>query len=192
MEDLILFNVEEHSQYLAQFVDIHIACIEQDKLVAQFLPPLNRSKLEQHWATHAQHTKSGAKKIIMQFAPAADGTKELAGFVMLARDPTETGQYRGDIRYLLVSPSHRRKGIAARLMTRLEEIAKAEACTKLILGTEQGSTAEMVYPRLNYTKLCVIPDYCVSPVDNKEINQTLFFKDLDKVPVLGRTCVSEA
>ena len=78
----------------------------------------------------------------MQFVPAADGSKELAGYVMLARDPTETGQFRGDIRYLLVSPEHRRKGIAARLMTRLEEIAKAEACTKLVCSGSVRSRNE--------------------------------------------------
>jgi GNAT superfamily N-acetyltransferase len=45
---------------------------------------------------------------------------------------SETGTFRDIVEKLLVSPEHRRKGIAKVLMLKLEEIARVEGRTLLV------------------------------------------------------------
>jgi len=60
------------------------------------------------------------------------GEEELAGYVMLGMPVTETGPFRGSVEKLMVSPKYRQKGIAGRLMAKLEEVARAEGRTLLV------------------------------------------------------------
>ncbi|KAJ7168712.1 acetyltransferase [Mycena filopes] len=106
------------------------------------------------------------------------GQEQLAGYVVLYRPLTETGPFRGSVEKLLVSPNFRRRGIARKLMERLETEAKIRGQTLLMLDTEEDSPAENVYPKLGYNLLGVIPKYGVSPVDGSLIAGVFFWKQL--------------
>ncbi|KAJ7472663.1 putative acetyltransferase [Mycena latifolia] len=77
-------------------------------------------------------------------------------------------RFRGIVEKLLVSPNFRRRGMARKLMEKLEEL----------LDTETGSSAETVYPKLGYIQLGIVPKYGVSPVDKSLIAGTFFWKQL--------------
>ena len=65
--------------------------------------------------------------MILQFAEGDEETEaeaEVAGYVCLMMPATETGPFRGEVNKLMVSPDHRRKGVARRVMGLLEEVAR--------------------------------------------------------------------
>ncbi|KAJ7787732.1 acetyltransferase [Mycena olivaceomarginata] len=158
-----------HVALLPSFADIHIACIETDHTIATFTPPLKRDVILEWWKERAADSARGTRVIIMTLADdGAGGQQQLAG----------TGPFRGSVEKLLVSPNFRRRGLAKTLMATLEEQAKIHGQTLLTLDTETGSPAEIVYPKLGYTKLGVIPKYGVSPVDGSLIAGTFFWKQL--------------
>ncbi|KAF8139410.1 acyl-CoA N-acyltransferase [Mycena galopus ATCC 62051] len=167
-----------HVALIPAFADIHIACIETDHTIATFTPPLNREVMINWWKDRVQEVVDGKRIIVMTLAEDAEGQQQLAGYVMLHRPLTQTGPFRGSVEKLLVSPNFRRRGLARKLMEKLEEEAKIHGQTLLTLDTETGSPAETIYPKLGYLKLGVIPKYGVSPVDGSLIAGTFFWKQL--------------
>ncbi len=107
----------------------------------------------------------------MQMAPNLSiGEEELAGYVMLGMPFGQTEPFRGIVEKLLVPPEHRNKGIAKKLMGKLQQVTRKEGRLSLVgcepesskrghwswvqlLDTKKGSPAEAVYPRLGYVKL---------------------------------------
>ncbi|KAJ6512605.1 acetyltransferase [Mycena sanguinolenta] len=176
----ILFDPsnEKHLALIPAFADIHIACIETDHTIATFTHPLKRDVIIDWWKERVCDVIDGNRIIIMVLAEDAEGKQQLAGYVVLYRPLTETGPFRGGVEKLLVSPNFRRRGIARILMEKLEEQAKINGQTLLMLDTETGSPAEIVYPKLGYTKLGIIPNYGISPLDGSLIAGTFFWKQL--------------
>ncbi|KIW33447.1 uncharacterized protein PV07_00299 [Cladophialophora immunda] len=108
------------------------------------------------------------------------GTEELevSGVVSLATPFSQTGPFRALVQKLFVSPLHRRRGIARQLMARLEGVAVGLGRWNLMLDTEVGSGAELVYPRLGYERLGVVREYGYSPRDGRLVDEVWFWKDL--------------
>ncbi|KAJ7472666.1 acyl-CoA N-acyltransferase [Mycena latifolia] len=170
MDDVIVFDPTnpEHVALIPSFADIHIACIEIDHTIATFTPPLNRDVIINWWKERATDAADGKRIIFMAFAQYPDGQRQLA----------ETGPFRGVIEKLLVSPNFRRRGIARKLMEKLEEVAKARGQTLLMVDTVTGSPAESVYPRLGYILLGIVPNYGIHPLDRSLRGGTFYWKQL--------------
>lgn len=65
--------------------------------------------------------------------------------------------HRGWVNYLAVSPAHQRRGLAALLMQRVEELLQARGCPKLNLQVRAGNAAAVqFYRRLGYVEDPVI------------------------------------
>ncbi|TVY14514.1 Acetyltransferase [Lachnellula arida] len=180
MEKPILFDPKTQAHLIPSFVHIHKSCITSPPYtIATFLPPLRDDKMISWWQDRCQEVEKGERDIIMQMAlNEKTEENELAGFVMLGKPFAETGPFRGSVEKLLVLPEYRKRGIARALMLRLEEVAKAEGRGLLTLVTEVGSPAELVYPRLGYIEIGVVPKDQVSPVDGSLKDGKFFYKDL--------------
>lgn len=100
------------------------------------------------------------------------------GYVCLMMPASETGPFRGEVNKLMVSPRHRRKGVARRVMEKLEEVGRERGRTLLILDTTIGLPAEQVYPKLGWKEWGVLPNYGISPEDGRLVDERFFYKDL--------------
>ena len=124
-----------------------------------FLPPLSHDQALQFW----QRVQAGVQEtqLVLFVARNADN-EELLGTVQLALAPQTNGRYRAEIAKMMVHRNARRQGIGRRLMTALEDHAKAMGRTTLVLDTRQGEVSEQLYQRLGYQLCGVIPDYAES------------------------------
>ena len=129
-----VFSPEQHSHLIPLFVPVHTACITHDHTLAFFLPPLSSPKILSYWQSQATKAAAVSQTIIMQLATNDGGEEEIAGFVVLshANPVAETGPFRGEVEKLLVSPKFRRRGVARRLMWKVEEVAREEGRTLLV------------------------------------------------------------
>ncbi|KAH9908746.1 acyl-CoA N-acyltransferase [Xylariomycetidae sp. FL2044] len=189
-----LFSPSEHSHLIPYIAAIHTACITHDQTIATFLPPLDTERLVAYWQEWADEVSQGKRFISILFNQAAPGSSEpagpeLVGVVALSMPTTETGPlrvpdsadssvYRGTVEKLLVSPEYRRQGGARALMTHLESEALKRGRHLLDLGTEIGSPAELVYPRLGYVEIGKIPKYGISPVTRELKDHIFYYKQL--------------
>ena len=177
-----------HDHLAAQLAELHAACIQRDHMVATFLPPLDLPLMARWWQGKIDDIGRGTREILATVETVEGDGQELrevvTGVVMLDLTTGQTGPMRGAVEKLMVSPDHRRKGIARIVMGALETVAWERERWLLMLDTEQGSPAEKVYPRLGYTVVGVVPDSGISPKDGRHIGEVFFYKDLRKAGLL--------
>jgi len=78
---------------------------------------------------------------------------------------------------LLVDRKARRQGLGRRLMAAVEEMARDEGRTLLVLDTRQGEPSEEFYGALGYRRAGVIPNFAES-ADGTLHSTVLFYKEL--------------
>lgn len=105
---------------------------------------------------------------------------EVSGVVALSTPFSQTGPFRAIVQKLFVSPLHRQRGIARRMLVKLEDVALAHNRWNLMLDTSVGSTADNVYPKLGYERLGVVRGYGYSPKDGRLVDEVWYWKDLKK------------
>jgi len=206
---LLTDSTPDGDTILKGITHLHAACILHDHTMATFLPPLSHDTMHAWWRDRLGEVTSRRRHMIVCLAPTSARTAsvpspfesqehaspvmsmppstssgppelDVAGVVSLSMPETQTGPFRGLVEKLFVSPNHRRRGIARLMMARLEQVALAEGRWSLMLDTEKGSDAELVYPRLGYRRLGVVEEYGYSPRDGRLVDEVWFWKDLRK------------
>lgn len=120
----IFYNPSKHQHVLPQIATIHHDCVIHDSMPLSILDVSNRPKLDRYWQEKHAEVEVGTRVIALQFVVDDNGNQELAGLGSLDIPGEETGPFRSWIEKLMVSPRHRRKGFARRLMVKLEEAAR--------------------------------------------------------------------
>ncbi len=106
------------------------------------------------------------REALAEFGPrdrlliARDG-EAIVGTVQVRACWQPNQQFRGEIMKLLVHERVRGRGLAGALMERIESEALAVGLTLLVLDTNSGTTADRLYQRLGWTRVGVIPGYCL-------------------------------
>ena len=221
---IVPYSPKTHASLLPAIADLHITTILHDNAVMRFHPPFTdakRQKVLDFWKERLNSSaiEKGERVTILALSTATSPSKlppqdqsppdaeksssayagnvELAGVVELLTPSTalDTGPFRAEVEMLMVHPSHRRGGLARRLMITLEQLALEKGRTQLTLGTTRGSAAEThFYPRMGYVKFGVLPEYGIAP-DAKEdgrggkerVDGVYFYKDLRKEGMMDRS-----
>jgi GNAT superfamily N-acetyltransferase len=102
---------------------------------------------------------------------------ELVGTVQLVHAWPPNSQHRADVAKLLVHRRARGQGVGQALMEQLEQEARADGKTLLILDTVAERAADRLYERLGWTRLGTVPDYARDP-DGTFCDATFFYKHL--------------
>ena len=102
---------------------------------------------------------------------------ELVGTVQFVHAWPPNSQHRADVAKLLVHRSVRGQGVGRALMERLEDEARTDGKSLLILDTVAGRAADRLYDRLGWTRLGTVPDYALDP-DGRFCDATFFYKHL--------------
>jgi GNAT superfamily N-acetyltransferase len=148
-----------------------VDCVEGGASVS-YMAPFTHAQAREAFDAVARDVELGRRVLLAAFAG-----DELVGTVQVGLATPPNQPHRGEIAKLLVRRSARRHGVAARLMERAEEEARAEGKTLLVLDTVTGDAAERLYERLGWTRVGVIPNYALYP-DGRLCDTTVFFKAL--------------
>jgi GNAT superfamily N-acetyltransferase len=152
--------------------DVLIDCVESGASVS-FMLPLPRERAVAFWRSVASGVERGERVLIV----AEDGEGQILGTVQLVLAMPDNQQHRGDIAKMLVHRKARRRGIAQRLMAAIEDEARKEGRTVLVLDTVTGGDAERLYERAGWQRVGVIPKYALMPT-GEFCATTVFFKHL--------------
>jgi ribosomal protein S18 acetylase RimI-like enzyme len=148
-----------------------IACVAEGAGVS-FLPPLSRSVARDFWLGTAKRVAAGTLVLLAGWAGGV-----LAGTVSLALDMPENQPHRAEVAKLLVDPALRRRGLARRLMARVEMEALAANRSLLMLDTRSGDAGERLYRSLGWTVLGRVPGHAIA-ADGSLGDTTFFWKRL--------------
>ena len=86
-------------------------------------------------------------------------------------------RHKANVFAMYVSPDARGRGVGRALMEQLEEEARADGKSLLILDTVAERAADRLYGRLGWIRLGTVPDYALDP-DGSLCDATFFYKHL--------------
>ena len=146
-------------------------CVEGGASVG-YMAPFSHAEAREVFEAYAGDAEQGRRIILGAFLE-----DQLVGTAQLVTGLPPNQPHRADVARVLVHRSARKRGIAQRLMDRLEQEARAEGKTLLVLDAVTGGDAARLYERLGWTTLGVIPNYALYP-DGRFCDTTVFWKSL--------------
>lgn len=123
-----------------------------------FLPPLAPETARDFWREAARDVAMGRKVLLAGWVGGV-----LAGTVTLVFAQAQAQAHRADVEKLLADPAVRGRGLARRLMQRVEAEAHAARRSLLLLETRAGDPAEALYRAMGWNEVGLIPGYALKP-----------------------------
>jgi len=152
--------------------DILINCVEGGASVS-FMLPLERAKALAFWRGVLQGAARGERVLLV----AENGDGRIVGTVQLVTAQPDNQPHRADVAKMLVHRDVRRQGVAAQLLAAVDQTARVEQKSVLVLDTVTGSDAERLYQRAGWQIVGVVPNFALMP-DGAYCGTTFFHKQL--------------
>ncbi|MGN2425349.1 MULTISPECIES: GNAT family N-acetyltransferase [Klebsiella] len=156
---------------LSPLSDILADCVNGGASVS-FMLPFSRQTARAFWLRIAESVAAGERLVVV-----AEHAGQIVGTVQLVIDQAENQPHRADVAKLLVHQNARRQGLAKALMNHLEQLAREQGKSVLVLDTATGSGAECFYVQCGWEKAGEIPRYALMP-DGTMTATSLFYKIL--------------
>ncbi len=151
--------------------DVLIDCVEGGASVS-FMWPLPRERALAFWRGVAEGVARGERVLLI-----AEDAQGIVGTVQLITGLPDNQPHRADVAKMLVHRRARRRGIAQQLMAAVDEAARAEGRTVLVLDTVTGGDAERLYERAGWQRVGTVPNYALMP-DGRFCGTTFFHKQV--------------
>jgi ribosomal protein S18 acetylase RimI-like enzyme len=171
--DIIQASSAEIECLLPGLARLIAACVEGGASVS-FILPVTMADAEGYWRSKVAPAVQRDARVLF----VAKDRAEVVGSVQLDLDMPPNQQHRAEVSKLLVHPAWRRRGIARRLMARLEAEAPARGRSLITLDTRTGDKAEPLYADLGYSVAGVIPGFARDPRDDRLDATTYMYKRL--------------
>lgn len=150
--------------------DVLVDCVEGGASVG-FLRPLAHDRAVAFWTSVAGAVERGERVLLVAEDPAG----RIVGTVQLVLALPENQPHRADVVKMLVHRSARRQGIGERLMAAVDQVARDEGRSVLVLDAVTGGDAERLYERAGWQRVGVVPRYALMP-DGEPCATTFFYK----------------
>lgn len=126
-----------------------------------FLAPMELREALDFWHSLTPSVEAGSRLVLAARDPS---TEAIVGTGQLVFEWKPNGRHRAEISKVLVLPTYRRRGIAARIMGELERHARGRGLRMLFLDTSEGAGgAQAFYESLGYQYAGGIPDWAMDP-----------------------------
>lgn len=157
---------------LPGLADLLLDCVEGGASIG-FMWPLPRERALAFWRGIADGVARGERVLLV----AREAGGRIVGTVQLVTALPDNQPHRADVAKMQVLRAMRRRGIAERLLARLDDEARAAGRTLLVLDAVTGGDAERLYLRLGWQAAGVVPDYALYP-DGRPCATTYCYKRL--------------
>jgi GNAT superfamily N-acetyltransferase len=129
-------GANEAAACVETLAEVLIDCVEGNASVS-FMRPLSRDKAIAFWRGVADGVARNERVLLI----AEDAEGQVVGTVQLITALPENQPHRADVAKMLVHRKARRRGIAQRLMAAVDQAAREEGRSVLVLDTVTGSDA---------------------------------------------------
>ena len=151
-----------------------VECVEGGASIG-FLAPLPADEAVAYWRKIVSELAAGTRLLCL--ARETPGGR-IVGGAQLALETRPNGRHRAEVQKVMVRPSHRRRGLATRLMAEIEACAREHGVWLLFLDTSDSHAgARVFYETLGYVYVGGIPGFALDPRGRPEPN-AIFYKTL--------------
>jgi len=164
-------DASEAGDRIDGLTDLLLDCVEGGASVS-FMLPLRREKARGFWQNVLDGVGRGERALVV----AEDEQGRIVGTVQMITSMPDNQPHRADIAKLLVHRQARRGGVGRQLMLAIEDEARKQQRTVLVLDTASPD-AERLYERLGWQRVGVIPNYALMP-DGAMAATTYYYKHL--------------
>jgi len=173
MNTLVVRRVgaSEAGECIDGLTDLLLDCVEGGASVS-FMLPLERAKARSFWQNVLDGVGRGERTLVV----AEDEEGSIVGTVQMITSMPDNQPHRADIAKLLVHREARRGGVGRQLMLAIEDEARKQQRTVLVLDTA-SSEAERLYERLDWQRVGIVPNYALMP-DGTPCATTYYYKQL--------------
>jgi GNAT superfamily N-acetyltransferase len=165
-------SADDAAACVEALADVLIDCVEGGASVS-FMLPLSREKAATFWRNVADGVARNERALLV----AEDESGQIIGTAQIIMSMPDNQPHRADVAKMLVHRKARRQGVAQRLMALVDETARAEGKTVLVLDTVTGGDAERLYERAGWQRVGAVPKYALMP-DGELCGTTFFYKHL--------------
>ncbi|KQQ32431.1 acetyltransferase [Duganella sp. Leaf126] len=155
---------------IAPLAAVLLDCVAGGASVS-FMAPMAPATATDFWQAVADGVAHGERTLIV-----AEDALGIAGTVQLITGMPENQPHRADVAKLLVHRRARNSGVGLALMRCVEEAARAQHKTLLVLDTASPGAARL-YERLGWQRVGSVPNYALLP-DGALCDTTFFYKAL--------------
>jgi len=165
-------GANEAAACVEALADVLVDCVEGGASVS-FMLPLQRERAVAFWRKVADEVARGERALLV----AEDAEGGIVGTVQLVLSLPQNQPHRADVAKMLVHRRARRRGVAQRLLEAVDEEARREGRSVLVLDTVTGGVAERLYARAGWQRVGEVPRYALLP-DGEYCSTTFFYKQL--------------
>ena len=144
-------------KHLSQLNDLLVRTVDDGASIG-WLPPMSDSAAAAYWQERFAAVGEGSCVLLLAW----EG-ETLVGSAQLRLEQRENGIHRAEVQKVMVHPDHRRRGVARQLMRVLEDHARQNQRSLLVLDTRLGDPSEALYHQMGYEKVGEIPYYVINP-----------------------------
>ncbi|MBQ5961664.1 GNAT family N-acetyltransferase [Massilia sp. ZL223] len=164
-------GASEGGERIDSLTDLLLDCVGGGASIS-FMLPLERDKARGFWQNVIDGVRRGERTLVV----AEDDEGRIVGTVQMITSMPDNQPHRADIAKLLVHRHARRGGVGQQLMLAIEDEARKQQRTVLVLDTASPE-AERLYERMGWQRVGVIPNYALMP-DGVLCATTYYYKQL--------------
>ena len=165
--NIVNVNKLNHAELMPQLIDLLVDAVTDGASIG-FMPPLARDEAQAYWESTFAAVAASDKVMLL-----AMKDDRVVGSVQLGLEHRPNGNHRGEVQKLMVHTAYRRRGIARQLMTTIEQYARDQQRTLIVLDTREGDPSELLYQSLGYVQAGKIPQFARSA--NGQLDATIFY-----------------
>lgn len=154
--NIVAVTRNEASYHLPDLIALLVDSVDNGASVG-YLAPMDANVARKYWLGVIDGIAGGDRVL---WLATLDG--KVVGTAQLSLERRPNGDHRGEVSKVLVHSTARRKGVGRALMLAVEERARAEDRTLLVLDTVEGDAGQRLYESIGYVSAGIIPDYARS------------------------------
>ncbi len=137
-----------------------------------FLAPVEKNEALNYWGEVNHKLEQGSSHLWIAIQKG-----KIVGSVQLSLVNKKNGVHRAEVEKLMVLTTARKQGIATLLMNELENFARKKDLRLLVLDTREGDVSELLYSKIGFIRVSVIPDFALSSNGNYH-STAIYYKRL--------------
>lgn len=137
-----------------------------------FLAPIEKNEGLNYWREVNNKLEQGSSRLWIAIQKG-----KIVGSVQLSLVSKKNGVHRAEVEKLMVLTTARKQGIATLLMNELEDFSKEKGLRLLVLDTREGDVSELLYSKIGFVRVGVIPSFALSSNGNYD-GTAIYYKRL--------------